>query len=480
MVFSSEIFLFIFLPVVLLLSLWMTTKWQNYLLFFFSLLFYSWGESKYVFILLTSIALNYACGLLIAKGKGSRKRTALIVGVVLNLGLLIAHKYLGFIFQNIDFLTQLFNVRVVPLTEMHLPIGISFFTFQGISYIVDVYRDEKIVQRKFGHLGLYIALFPQLIAGPIVRYHDIARQIQSRIRTAALFSSGVERFAMGLAKKVLIANFFGEIADTVFSADIGATSTDLAWLGIISYSIQIYFDFSGYSDMAIGIGRMFGFRILENFNFPYISKSIREFWQRWHISLSNWFRDYLYIPLGGNRKGNRRTYINLWLVFLITGLWHGASNNFIIWGLLHGLFMVLERWWLGGLLDRLWKPIRHLYTLLVVVVAWVFFRIEVFDDALAYLKVMFVPSQQRSWQSLYYLDTEFVLFFVVAIIASTGLLRHFLINYWKWVRIKTQTSGKALVLISYQVRYLFVISSLALAVLYIASGSYNPFIYFKF
>lgn len=480
MVFSSEIFLFIFLPVVLLMSLWMKTKWQNYLLFFFSLLFYSWGESKYVFVLLASISLNYGCGLLIAKGKPSRKRMALIIGLVLNLGLLVFHKYLAFIFQNIDFLTQLFGVKVAPPKGIHLPIGISFFTFQGISYIVDVYRDNKIVQRNWSHLGLYIALFPQLIAGPIVRYHDIAKQIVSRRRTTALFSSGVERFAMGLAKKVLIANFFGQIADAVFSADIASTSTDLAWLGIISYSIQIYFDFSGYSDMAIGIGRMFGFRILENFNFPYISKSIREFWQRWHISLSNWFRDYLYIPLGGNRKGNRRTYINLWLVFLITGLWHGASNNFIIWGLFHGLFMVLERWWLGNLLDKLWKPIQHLYTLLVVVIAWVFFRIEVFDDAVAYLKVMFLPSNERSWQSLYYFDTEFILFFSIAIIASTGLFRLVLIKYWKWMRNKARTSGAAIALVSYQLRYLFVIGSLALAVLYIASGSYNPFIYFKF
>jgi len=309
-----------------------------------SLLFYAWGEVFYVGVMFASILTNYATGRFIyyARNSSDHRLTSkfyLAIGIAINI---ISFKYANFITNNINDLLSLFSLGTIDLEPIHLPLGISFFTFQAISYIVDVYRKEVTAQKNIYNLALYISLFPQLIAGPIVRYHDIALQITDRLHSMELFSSGVQRFIIGLAKKMLIANPLGEVADNVFALSGNDLTTPLAWIGIISYSLQIYFDFSGYSDMAIGLGRMFGFRFHENFNHPYIAKSLREFWRRWHISLSSWFKDYVYIPLGGNRVSTVRVYTNLLIVFLLTGIWHGASWNFIVWGMFHGFFLATE------------------------------------------------------------------------------------------------------------------------------------------
>ena len=344
MVFSSPVFLLVFLPATLFFTLILPRRFQNIMLLIASLFFYAWGGVSFSLIIVSSITINYIVGRQIAKREGKKgAKNALILGLVLNLLLLGIFKYANFIIDNLNVVFDWIHLEPVKMNSIYLPIGISFFTFQAISYIVDVYKKKTPAQKNLIDLALYISLFPQLIAGPIVRYHDIAKQLRNRIPGIKKFASGVERFILGLAKKVLIANTFALVADKIFALEIAEMSTSMAWLGAVAYTFQIYFDFSGYSDMAIGLGRMFGFEILENFNFPYISKSIREFWRRWHISLSNWFRDYLYIPLGGNRKTQGRVFLNLLIVFFLTGFWHGAAWNFVIWGLFHGLFLVIER-----------------------------------------------------------------------------------------------------------------------------------------
>ena len=345
MVFSSLTFLYLFLPIVLILNYLTPTKYRNYTLLIASFVFYSLGGISLTLLLLSSVIFNYFAGLVInlkLNKKGSK--TALFIGIAGNLSLLGYYKYANFIVHNINDLFHSIGISIsFENPGIILPIGISFFTFQAISYLVDLYYQRVELQRNFFSLAVYISLFPQLIAGPIVRYHNIADQLAKRENSPSKFVSGIKRFVIGLAKKVLIANQFALLADTAFQISPENLSTFVAWAGIIAYSIQIYFDFSGYSDMAIGLGRMLGFEFLENFNFPYIARSIREFWKRWHISLTNWFRDYLYIPLGGNSKGKTRTYFNLIFVFFLTGLWHGASWSFVAWGLLHGLFLILER-----------------------------------------------------------------------------------------------------------------------------------------
>ncbi|PHN02842.1 MBOAT family O-acyltransferase [Flavilitoribacter nigricans] len=475
MLFSSLLFLYVFLPAVLILILLSPRRWHNGLLLFASLFFYAWGGVSYSLLLLGSILLNYAIGLAIDRaGTPMRKRNWLITGLIVNIGLLVIFKYTNFFLDNLNlYLPAAQRIDFKPIV---LPLGISFFTFQAISYIVDVYQHRTPVQRKLPHLALYIAFFPQLIAGPIVRYHDIAHQIRARRMSWPLFASGVERFILGLAKKVLLANNFAPLADDIFAV----APTDLdplsAWMGVLMYTLQIYFDFSGYSDMAIGLGRMFGFRIPENFNFPYIARSIREFWRRWHISLSQWFRDYLYIPLGGNRKGNGRTYFNLFVVFLLTGLWHGAAWNFLLWGLFHGLFLILERLGLEKWLERTGRWSGHIYTLLVVMLAWVLFRAPNLDHAWHYYRALFgrgAPSD-TPFDLAFYLGPEFWLALGIGLLACTPVFRVLTKIMEKSFR------GKPVDVVFQLITTLGLMLMFLYATLELATESYNPFIYFRF
>jgi alginate O-acetyltransferase complex protein AlgI len=352
------------------------------------MIFFAWGGVSYSLLLVASVVFNYFTGLGIGKSQRHRwRKIFLAIGVALNLVFLGTFKYASFFIENLNQLLGHFGGHGFENSPILLPIGISFYTFQAMSYLVDVYRRQVPYQRSIWNLGLFISLFPQLIAGPIVRYHEIERQIMLRHSTIERFAGGIRRFIIGLAKKVLIANSMGFVADECFNMGMGELSTPLAWIGIVSYSLQIYFDFSGYSDMAIGLGKMFGFELPENFNFPYVARSIKEFWRRWHISLSSWFKDYLYIPLGGNRLGRHRTYVNLFIVFFVTGLWHGASWTFVVWGLVHGSFLVIEKLTDQRFPDRLPVFLQHIYTLFVVMMAWVLFRADTFGYAADFSKL---------------------------------------------------------------------------------------------
>jgi alginate O-acetyltransferase complex protein AlgI len=407
----------------------------------------------------------------------------LAFGIIGNLSLLAFYKYANFIVQNINALLESLQIAFsFNDPGIILPIGISFYTFQALSYLIDVYKRKTPVQKNFINLALYISLFPQLIAGPIVRYNDIDNQLLNRKSSPDKFVSGIKRFVIGLAKKVLIANQFALLADTAFQIPTDNISTFVAWAGIIAYSIQIYFDFSGYSDMAIGLGRMFGFELLENFNFPYISRSIREFWKRWHISLTNWFRDYLYIPLGGNRKGNERTYVNLFIVFLLTGLWHGASWSFVAWGLLHGTFMVIEKIGFDKLLIRLWKPLQHAYTLFVVIMAWVLFRADDFTYAWGYYKAMFsVRSIQLNYNVLdIFLNDQVYFLLIIAVISSTRIWVVIYDRLEKLTRLFNANQINITRVIFTFALLFFILCIMLLSSTSLISSTYNPFIYFRF
>ena len=385
MVFSSTVFLFIFLPVAYVMYLVLPgIKAKNIWLIIISLLFYGFGEPVTVFLMVFSVLVNYFVARLIASAK-KHKKLWLVLGVVFNLGLLGVFKYAGFFTETLNAILR----TSIPVPQIRLPIGISFFTFQILSYVIDVYRDNSVVQRKFLNVLLYISLFPQLIAGPIVKYYDISQQIENRTLTPEATASGIKRFIIGLSKKVLIANTVGAAADAMFALQGSDMSALTCWLGAISYTLQIYYDFSGYSDMAIGLGQMLGFTFKENFNYPYTADSVQEFWRRWHISLSSWFKEYLYIPLGGNRKGKLRTALNRIFVFFCTGLWHGANWTFIVWGLLHGLFLMLESYKVIPLEKLKFKPFKHIYTLLVVTVTFVIFRADTLTQALVFISKMF-------------------------------------------------------------------------------------------
>lgn len=479
MLFNSPIFLFFFLPLVILASFAAPKKFKNFILLIASLIFYAWSGISMTFIMIFSIILNYVVGRGIEKNQDKRSaKTILVIGVILNLSLLCIFKYANFFIDNINTILKSIQVPELKQTGIALPIGISFFTFHGLSYITDIYRRKVVAQRNFINHALYITLFPQLIAGPIVRYHDISEQINNRSTNWDKFGSGVERFIIGLAKKMLIANVFAAIADDIFKQNISEIVASTAWVGIISYSVQIYYDFAGYSDMAIGLGRMFGFDFLENFNFPYVATSIQEFWRRWHISLSSWFRDYLYISLGGNRISPRRVYVNLFIVFLCTGFWHGASWSFIFWGLFHGLFIILEKAGLDKILSRLWKPFRHTYTLLVVMIAWVFFRADNFGFAVQYIQKLFFVSGNKNQLGLflYYLNNEKIICFLVAVLGAAGAFP-LLVSKFENTRLFTNTISK---LIFQTVSVVFLFALFYLSVAYIAAGSYSPFIYFRF
>ena len=427
--------------------------------------------------MLISIASNYVFGFLIhyAQSKKDGAMSAklyLAMGLGVNLLLLTSFKYANFITDNVNDILALISISPVELAPVHLPLGISFFTFQAISYIVDIYRKEVPPQTSIINFALYISLFPQLIAGPIVRYKDIAEQIIARKTSTSLFAQGAQRFIYGLAKKTLIANALGEVADTIFAMPAGDLSAPLAWIGIIAYALQIYFDFSGYSDMAIGLGLMFGFRFLENFNYPYISKSIREFWRRWHISLSTWFRDYVYIALGGNRVSRARVYVNLLIVFILTGFWHGASWNFLIWGLFHGAFLACEHAGFSKILNKLWLPLQHAYVLLIVLVGWVFFRAETLTDSLYYIAAMFDVTNLKitGLQYAQIFSHEAAIAMVIGLALALPVYPK-LKNY---AQNSQYTSALSYCNIPVMMG-LFYMASLK-----VASSTYDPFIYFRF
>ncbi len=480
MVFSSVTFLFFFLPAVLMLYLAAGAKCRNILLLAASLLFYAWGEGVYLVLMLASIGINYLGGRLIGAASSlSERRLWLILSVILNLLLLGYFKYANFIADNLNILLNTINLGSIELSPVRLPIGISFFTFQALSYIIDVFRKEVKPQGNVLNLALYISLFPQLIAGPIVRYHDIDKQISNRKTSIADLANGIERFIFGLSKKVLLANPVGEIAVRIFALPESELTTPLAWLGAVAYTLQIYFDFSGYSDMAIGLGRMFGFRFLENFNYPYISRSIREFWRRWHISLSTWFRDYVYIPLGGNRYGSIRTGIHLVTVFLLCGLWHGAAWTFVIWGLYHGLFLSIERTVIGKLLENLWSPIRVTITLLLVICGWVIFRSETLSEALNYLSIMWRIYPQQTMISTESLNNKELFELIAALVFALPILPWLSASFHNQQRQESRLFF-ILTTIGETIKFLALLALCYFSIISLAAGVYNPFIYFRF
>ena len=464
MVFSSAVFLFVFLPIVFGLNFLTKKEYSNGLLLIASFIFYAWGEPYRVFLMLAVILINWIVGRLIGAHEGNKKRIFLVIGIVCDLAILGYYKYAGFFASLIN---QIVGEDIVLVPSIALPIGISFFTFQAISYIVDVYRGDTEPAPKLVNMALYISFFPQLIAGPIVKYRDINKQIEEREITWIKVSRGFRRFIYGLAKKVLISNVLGLCVDTIYSYDISLIDCRTAWIGALAYTFQIYYDFSGYSDMAIGLGQMFGFRIQENFNYPYLSKSITEFWRRWHISLGSWFREYVYIPLGGNRKGKIRRYINLFIVFFLTGLWHGADFSFVLWGLFHGFFSMIERKSLN-VLNR-FKIVSVVYCFIIVNFGWVLFRADNTLTGIRYIARMVMPWRHPdigipTWN---YMDYK-TLFVGICAVLGMGILKVF-------VPEKISSAWKES---SLEAMYCLLLLILSLAS--IASNTYNPFIYFSF
>ena len=462
MVFSSLLFLFFYLPVTLLIYYAVPARWRNLWLFVVNLVFYGWGEPVYVLLMVISIGVNYAAGYLVDRRR-DRGKLILALNAAINLGLLFFFKYYDFLAQSLGSIPSLSFLHPLGIS---LPIGISFYTFQNMSYPIDVYRGDARSQRSFIRYGTYVALFPQLIAGPIVRYKDIAQQLDQRRETTEKFSSGVTRFCIGLSKKVLLANNIGALWDVYKAMDPAALSAADAWLGALAFTFQIYFDFSGYSDMAIGLGRMLGFDFVENFNYPYISRSITEFWRRWHISLSTWFRDYVYIPLGGNRRGKGRQLLNLLIVWTLTGIWHGASWNFLFWGLYYALLLILEKVFLYDRLQKAPKWIGHVYALILVIVGWVLFSVEDLSACMLYLRSMFFGGAGLcSGTFLYYLRS-FAPGLLVMIVAATPLAKTL---YRRLPEKLTRILNPILVLVS-----------LLLCTAYLVDSTYNPFLYFRF
>lgn len=440
---------------------------QNIMLLIASLIFYAWGEPKYVLIMIASIIVNYALGLLVDKVRHRKVLSRLVIALtaVLNLSVLFIFKYLMFTVDNINSIAGL-NLSVPNIA---LPIGISFFTFQAMSYVIDVYREKGEAQINPLNVGLYISFFPQLIAGPIVRYETVAYQIKHRVETFDNFSTGVVRFIIGLAKKVLLANTMGVVADYSFDMPNSELTVVMAWVGAIAYSLQIFFDFSGYSDMAIGLGKMFGFDFLENFDYPYISKSITEFWRRWHMSLGTWFRDYVYFPLGGSRvKSKARLVFNLFVVWSLTGIWHGANWTFLCWGLMYFVLLVIEKLtgWEKKYPDKM-IVLRRIYTLFFVLMGWVLFRADSITDAWTYICTMFGNGTLINDSTIYYAMNYFV-YFLIAILVSTPIFKNF--------SLKIKGTNP----VAYVVSSVGLLALLVVSVSYIVKGAYNPFIYFNF
>jgi len=482
MVFSSITFLFFFLPLILGFY-YCSGSYKNSLLLLVSLIFYAWGEGLYLLVMLASIVMNYSCGRLMfySGGNGKPSKIVLALAVGFNLSLLAFFKYANFVADNLNALFAVVQLPTIDLNPVHLPIGISFFTFQAISYIIDIYQGKVEPQKSFVNLGLYISLFPQLIAGPIVRYHDIAKALVKRKVNSDDFSYGIQRFLIGLGKKVLLANPLAYTADKIFALPFTDLSSPVAWLGAVCYTLQIYYDFSGYSDMAIGLGRMFGFRFLENFNFPYISKSIQDFWRRWHISLSSWLRDYLYIPLGGNRQGRFRTSLNLGVVFLLCGLWHGAEWTFVCWGGYHGMFLMLERTGFGQKMKDLWIPLQHSLTLLIIIVGWVLFRSDSLAGAITYIGIMFgVAGGGGSQLFSLYMDNKLSWELAVAVILSIPLSPTISRFKERFIGPEPSKRNVGFELVYETGRLVLLILMTYFTVISLAAGVYNPFIYFRF
>lgn len=466
MVFSSTIFLCVYLPLVLLGYYICPKKGRNLFLLIVSLVFYAWGEPKYVFLMIFSILVNYIFGRLMDKHRENKKRLKLmlVLSVVIDIGLLSVFKYTDFIITNVN---AIFGSNF-DLLNIALPIGISFYTFQAMSYTIDVYRDDVRVQKNLIDFGMYITMFPQLIAGPIVRYADVQDQLADRSVTTADFSEGVMRFVVGLGKKVLLANQMGAVWSDIYALG-GDVSALMAWTGAIAYTFQIYFDFSGYSDMAIGLGRMFGFKFPENFRYPYQSVSITDFWRRWHITLSTWFKEYLYIPLGGNRRGLARQALNLLIVWSLTGFWHGAGWNFVLWGLYYFVILFIEKLFLLKALDKLPKFFRHVYALLLIIIGWVIFASDDVSVLLPYLGSMFGANGAIGGMDVYTLLTKAVLL-IICCIASTELPKKLFLS----------AAGAMNEKAAFTLKSVLMIALLALSMILLIGDSYNPFLYFRF
>lgn len=474
MVFSSFAFLCIFFPIVLILhNLIKNTTMRNTLLIIASLLFYGYGEPKYIILLLISSFMNYLFGLAV---ENNRSKVTLTLAVVVNLGILVVFKYLGLFVTTINSFLPAGNL--IKNIEIALPIGISFYTFQALSYVIDVYRGDTKVQNNFAKLLLYISFFPQLIAGPIVKYHDIDKQLEDRESSYIDIRNGIYRFCVGLSKKVLIANSLAFVADSLFNnTPLNEISFTSALLAGFTYMMQIYFDFSGYSDMAIGLGRMFGFHFLENFNHPYISDSIQEFWRRWHISLSTYFKEYLYIPLGGNRKGKARTYINRYIVFAATGIWHGANWTFLVWGLFHGTFLVLESSGLIPIKKCKSKFVRCAYTLLLVMIGFIMFRADNITQGLYYIKALCGFGSYSGVglsMAMQFVNPYYLLIYVLAIIGCSELP----IKWYK--RVMKFENVEDMSLVAEICSMVLCVIAIITCFMSLASASYNPFIYFRF
>ncbi len=470
MLFSSMIFLWLFLPVVFLGYRLIPGKCRNVFLTLASLFFYAWGEPVYICLMLTVILINYCFGIFMDRYPG-HKKCHLILCVAINLLILGYFKYYDFFVVNLN---RVFGSGYFSLKNIALPIGISFYIFQTLSYVIDLYRGEIHVQKNIIDLALYTSFFPQLIAGPIVKYRDVETQIRTRSLDSEKTAYGIKRFIYGLSKKVILSNTLAQTVDAILGKGVAELSGGAVWLAILLYTLQIYYDFSGYSDMAIGLARMFGFELNENFNYPYIARSVTEFWRRWHISLSTWFKEYVYIPLGGNRKGIRRTYFNLSVVFLLTGFWHGASFNFIVWGALHGAFMIVERMGLSKWIEknRVSRFFGHVYTLGVVILCWTFFRAGSLGEALSWLRVMFMgnPTGEFVYKISNFTDRR-MLFLTAAAILFAG---------------PAQCVFKKMKQALYNERQLYLLECilqlglLGLCIMLLVNNTYNPFIYFKF
>ncbi len=466
MIFSSISFIYYFLPILLLIYFLASKKYKNLVLLVASLVFYTLGEPKYVIVFIASILINYYLGLLVEKNlKNNKAKKYLISAIIIDLGILFFFKYTNFFIQNIN---AIFSSKV-GLLSLTLPIGISFFTFQTMSYVIDVYNKKVKADHNLISFATYVALFPQLIAGPIVRYSDINEFLKKRDSNYDDFGYGVKRFVGGLAKKVLIANVFGQLCNII--GNFNEMTILASWIKAISYTLQIYFDFSGYSDMAIGLGRIFGFKFLENFNYPFIATSITDFWRRWHISLSSWLRDYIYIPLGGNRVSKIKWIRNIFIVWFATGFWHGASWNFIIWGLYFAVFLLLEKMFLQKFLDK-HKIIGHVYTMFIVIISFVIFNYDNMDILVLNLKNMFAFNKLSFYNQeiLYYLKSYLILF-MIAIVASTPLFKNL------QIRMSERSKFKKVLLF---IEPIVVIAILLLVTAYLIDSSFNPFLYFRF
>jgi alginate O-acetyltransferase complex protein AlgI len=489
--FTEPTFLFLFLPV--LLALYFVRRvhasYANWLLLVASVVFYAKGGGAFIWLMLASIAFNYWMAIAVDRARGPaavvtskprlrRAQLLLAIAVGVNLAVLGIFKYANFFSDNVNAMFLALGVHPLVVPRVLLPIGISFFTFHAISYVVDVYRRDAAAQKSPVHAALYLLLFPQLIAGPIIRYREIASQLARRRVTLDDFASGVQRFVIGLGKKVLIANIVAGPADQIFALHPADLDAARAWIGIVCYTLQIYFDFSGYSDMAIGLGRMFGFRFPENFRWPYIADTVQEFWRRWHISLSSWFRDYLYVPLGGNRVSPGRVYRNLVIVFFLCGLWHGASWNFVVWGLFHGAFLATERVGLARAVRRMWAPLRHVYLLLVVMVGWVFFRADTLAGAVDYLKAMagLTAPSVSPYTIAWYLPIDVCLALVAGILGSAPIVP--MLAGWRARLEQRAGAGRATLVDAAGATALLAV--FGVAILHVAARSYNPFIYFRF